>query len=56
MILQDGQRYNNTSDVPDIGSWTAYEVKPGNVRSYVGHSIYSVSVVNSAISTQRAIV
>lgn len=38
MILQDGQRYNSSSDVPDIGSWTAYEVKPGNVRSYVGLS------------------
>lgn len=38
MIIQDGQTYSNASQVPDIGSWVCYEVKPGNVRSYVGLS------------------
>lgn len=38
MIAQDGQIYETADQVPDIGSWTCYEVKPGNVRSYVGLS------------------
>lgn len=38
MISQDGQLYEKTEDIPDIGSWVCYEVKPGNVRSYVGLS------------------
>lgn len=36
MIILDGQLYDKESDAPDIGSWVAYEVKPGNVRSYCG--------------------
>lgn len=38
MIIQDGQRYNDSETVLDIGSWVAYKVSDGNVRDYVGLS------------------
>lgn len=38
MYYQDGMKYENENDIPDIGGFECVKVEPNNLRTYYGKS------------------